>query len=158
LSESVYQTTGMVSAFFLPIVYFRPMSHVIKGRLLCAASLIASLLIYLEWGGGNSAFLFSVEWELFRNLPSDPSVLAHPVVVPALLGQGMVLILLILPQPRPPWVLGAVFVLGLFPLLVLVIGLLSQQYRVVASVVPFFTVVWATWRWKSTAKEKPVKQ
>ena len=61
--------------------------------------LLTSLLGYLEWGNGQSAFLVEVEWLLFSGQSASASDFAHPIIFLPLTGQVMVLIALLQKKP-----------------------------------------------------------
>jgi hypothetical protein len=103
--------------------------------------ILTSLTGYMEWGGGNSAFLFQAEYEIIAKLFTDPVSVLHPFVVIPLAGQIMLLITLF--QKDPGRVLTRVGMMGLGLLIgvVLLSGLLSLNVRMVFSTVPFWIVV-----------------
>src|SRR5690606_9396822 len=61
-------------------------------RLINGAILLASLLPYLEWGGGNAAFVGQMEYELLLGGSTSPDTFLHPMVALPLAGQLLVLI------------------------------------------------------------------
>lgn len=117
-----------------------------REKLLNAALVVTSLIGYLEWGGGNSAFLFEAEWALLVQLVRDPASTLHPFTLFPLAGQVMLLVTLF---QRPPsrWLtylgLGG---LGLLLGFMFVIGLLGMNLWTVVSCVPFLVVAAVTIR------------
>jgi hypothetical protein len=47
---------------------------------------------YLQWGGGNSMFLFQAEGEVFIKLFTNPAEALHPLTILPMLGQIILLI------------------------------------------------------------------
>lgn len=109
-------------------------------RLINIALLITSMICYLEWGGGNSGFLFQLELELFK---TDDIVhtFTHVMVIAPLAGQ--VLLLITVFQKTPSRLLTAIGI-GLLSVLVLMIslvGVLGLNYKIFLSTLPFIASV-----------------
>ncbi len=69
-------------------------------KLLNILLILTSLIGYLEWGKGNTAFLGYVEYELiFKGNRSTDSFL-HPFVIVPLLGQVLLLFLSTYRKPK----------------------------------------------------------
>ncbi|MBL7789511.1 MAG: hypothetical protein JNL75_06715 [Chitinophagales bacterium] len=109
----------------------------IKNKLLVFLIIITSLLGYLEWGGGNKAFLFEMEMEVISRLFSNPGSIIHPLTILPMIGQLM----LIFSLWREPfykkmafWGLGLIAILLVF---ILVVGVISLNWKIVVSVIPF---------------------
>lgn len=109
----------------------------IKNKLLVFLIIITSLLGYLEWGGGNKAFLFEMEMEVISRLFSNPGSIIHPLTILPMIGQLM----LIFSLWREPfykklafWGLGLIAILLVF---ILVVGIISLNWKIVVSVIPF---------------------
>lgn len=102
--------------------------------------LITSLFGYLEWGGNKHSFLFQIEGEIFSKLFTDPISILHPFTVLPLLGQ--VLLLFTLFQKKPNKTLTYISIAGLGVLLVFMffIGILSLNYKIIISTIPFLVV------------------
>lgn len=105
--------------------------------------LLTSLLGYLEWGNGQSAFLVEVEWLLFSGQTSSVGDFAHPLIFLPLAGQLLVLMALFQKIPgRRLTTLGLALIAVLLPL-VSVVGLISLNPRIFGSTLPFFAVsIW----------------
>ncbi len=108
-----------------------------KKKILNGLAVLTSLFGYLEWGGGNGAFLFQAEWEVLRKLFSDPVSAAHPFTLLPLLGQ--VLLLVTLFQKGPSRWLTYIGIAGLSVLLLLMafIGVIGLNYKIFLSTIPF---------------------
>lgn len=108
-----------------------------KTKLLIVLIILTSLFGYLEWGKGNSSFLFEAEAEVISKLVSDPTSVIHPFTLLPLLGQILLLIMLF--RKRPAKVLTFVGICGIGILLafMFVIGLVSLNFKIMLSVTPF---------------------
>ncbi len=102
--------------------------------------ILTSLIGYLEWGGNNQQFLFEAEAEIFTKLFTDPLSVIHPFIILPLAGQFILLITLF--QRIPSKILTFIGMGGLGILLGFMgmVGLLSLNYKIVLSTIPFFTV------------------
>src|SRR5688572_23504700 len=94
-------------------------------KLLNAALILTSLIGYLEWGGGNHAFLAKVEYDLLFN-NKNPSDLVHPAVLIPLAGQLLLLITLFQNPPRKSLTIAGTICMGLIMLLLLFIGIMGN--------------------------------
>lgn len=117
-----------------------------KNRTLHFLLILTSLLGYLEWSGNSHAFLFQAEMEVFIKLLSDPSSLLHPFIILPIIGQGLLLVTLF--QTNPSKVLAYISICGLGLLLgfMFVVGLISLNYKIICSTVPFLMMVVVTVR------------
>jgi cobalamin biosynthesis protein CobD/CbiB len=113
----------------------------------CNALLVlTSLFGYLEWGGGNKMFLFEGEWQIIQKLFSNPAEVMHPFVLIPLAGQLLLIATLFQSEPdkRLTWVgMAAIAVLLLFMFL---IGVLSLNFKILFSTVPFLVLAMLTIR------------
>lgn len=111
-----------------------------KSKILNFLLLITSLLGYLEWGGNNHIFLFKAEAEFFLKLFADPISVIHPFTILPLVGQ--ILLLITLFQKTPNKTLSFISILGLGLLLgfIFIIGLMSLNFKVIISTIPFIVV------------------
>jgi hypothetical protein len=112
----------------------------LKSKLFNILLIITSLFGYLEWSGDSSAFLFQAEGEVISKLFTDPASLAHPFVVLPLLGQFILVYTLF--QKRPNKLLTYISIGGLGILLgfMFIVGLMSANYKIVISTLPFLIV------------------
>lgn len=108
-----------------------------KYKLLCLFLILSSLLGYLEWGGNNHIFLFKAEAEIISRLFSNPASVIHPFVVLPLLGQIFLLITLFLRKPNKTLVYIGIGGIGLLFVLMFFIGLISLNFKIVLSTIPF---------------------
>jgi len=116
----------------------------LKSKILNVLSIVTSLLGYLEWGKDNESFLFEAEMEIMLKLFTIPQSVIHPFTLLPLIGQLLLLITLF--QKRPNKVLTYIGLLGIGILLafMFVIGLLSVNYKIVLSTIPFLVTGFIT--------------
>jgi hypothetical protein len=111
-----------------------------KNKLLVVLIILSSLVGYLEWGGNQKAFLFEIEMEVLSKLFTNPGSIIHPMTILPMLGQ----ILLIISLWREPlnkklvyWGLGLI---GILLLLLLFIGIISFNWKIIVCSLPFLIV------------------
>lgn len=109
-------------------------------RLINLALLVTSLICYLEWGGGNSGFLFQMEYELFNKSDLAHS-LTHVMVLAPLAGQLVLLFTVFQRIPGRRMTAIGVGLLSVLVLMILLIGILSLNYRIFLSTLPFMACV-----------------
>jgi len=112
-----------------------------KGKLLNLALVLTSLIGYLEWGSANRMFLFQGESLIISKLFIDPESVIHPFVLLPLFGQMLLITTLF--QRRPAKWLTIIGMTSIAILLVLlfVIGVMSLNYRILLSSIPFLAAV-----------------
>ena len=106
-------------------------------KLLNLVLVVTSLFGYLEWGGGNNAFLFRAEYEVLAKLVTDPLQAAHPFTLIPLFGQIALLITLFQKVPSKALTYVGIACLGLLLGLMFVIGLVGTNYKILFSTLPF---------------------
>jgi len=109
----------------------------VKYKVLCLFLILSSLLGYLEWGGNNHTFLFKAEAEIIFRLFSNPASVIHPFVILPLLGQMFLLITLFQRKPNKALVYIGIGGIGLLFVLMFFIGLISLNFKIVLSTIPF---------------------
>lgn len=115
-----------------------------KKKILNLLVVLTSLFGYLEWGSGNSAFLFQAEWEVLRRLFSEPLAVIHPFTLLPLLGQVLLFVTLFQKEPSRPLTFIGIACLGVLLLLMVFIGAISLNYKIFLSTIPFIvTAVFA---------------
>lgn len=117
-----------------------------KSKLLNAGLVLSSLLGYLEWGGDNSMYLFQMEKDILSKLFSDPASVIHPLIILPLLGQILLIITLFQKQPKKLLTYLGIGGIGLLLFLMLFIGLLQMNARIVLSTLPFLGISVVTLR------------
>ena len=111
-----------------------------RSKLLNLLLIITSLLGYLEWGGNNHTFLFQAEGDILSKIFTDPTSVAHPFVVLPMLGQFILLFTLFQRVPGKLLTYIAIGCLAILILLIFVIGLMSLNYKMLLSTIPFLVV------------------
>jgi hypothetical protein len=112
----------------------------LKGKLLNLLLIATSLLGYLEWSGNSHMFLFQAEGEIIEKLFKDPLSVIHPFIMLPMIGQAILFFTLC--QKRPNKILTYISIVGLGILLVFMflIGIISINYKIILSTVPFIVV------------------
>ena len=98
---------------------------------------LTSLFGYLEWGADNRMFLVQGEWEVLGKFVTDPVAAAHPFTLMPLFGQVLLLVTLFQRDPSKWLTYVGIACLGLLLVFMFLIGLLSFNYKVFLSTVPF---------------------
>jgi amino acid transporter len=109
-------------------------------QLLNFCLLLSSLIAYLEWGGGNSTFLFQAEYDILFGASGTKETFAHPAVLIPLAGQLALLITLFQKRPNRILTLIGLISLSLLILFIFFIGLLSLNFKMALSALPFIVV------------------
>lgn len=123
-----------------------------RHKLALLATLLAFQVIYLEWSGGHSAFVYEVHWQVFFGSADKADSFAHPLVLLPFLGEVILLLAVFLPKMPPRLVYAGLVALGVLAGLVLVVGLLSRSPRIALSTLPFFAAAgwcWQQVRWRA---------
>lgn len=111
-----------------------------KSKVLNFLLIFTSLLGYLEWRGNNHSFLFQMEGEILSKLFVDPISVLHPLILLPMIGQVILIVTLF--QNKPSKLLSYIAIGGLGILLVfmLVIGIMSLNFKIISSTIPFIVV------------------
>lgn len=119
----------------------------VKAKFYNLLLIITSLFGYLEWSGDSHAFLFQAEAEVFSKLFTNPASLLHPFTLLPMAGQIILLITLF--QKKPGKILTYIGIACLSLLLgfMFVIGIISVNYKIVFSTIPFLIVAFFTIRY-----------
>jgi len=115
-------------------------SEFLKARIYPLALLLSSLIAYLEWGGGQSTFLFEMEGQLFSDLFHQPEHFAHPLILLPLFGQIVLIYLITKPQAKRIGPLVAIISIGILLVFVLLGALLSWNPLMLISILPFLLI------------------
>lgn len=108
-----------------------------KRKLLNICLIVTSLLGYLEWGGGNSMFLFQGEIDILSKLFHDPLSVAHPFTLLPLLGQIILLVTFFQKNPSKILTFIGLGCLSVLLLFMFLIGVLSLNFKILLSTIPF---------------------
>jgi hypothetical protein len=116
----------------------------IAGRIILVLLCLSSLCGYLEWGTGQSAFVFEAEATVVSKLFVDPLSVVHPFTIVPLLGQLLLLVAIILPKPSKRMIEVGIISIGVLYLFLLVIGVVGMKLKIVLSVLPFLllSILW----------------
>lgn len=114
-----------------------------KLKILILLLIISSLFGFLEWGGGHQAFLYEAEYDIFRQMWTDAQHIIHPFVLIPLLGQLLLLIALLQNKPNKWLVYAGIACLSLLLVFMLIIGIMSFNYKIITSTLPF--IILAIW-------------
>ena len=115
-----------------------------KPKLLNALLIATSLLGYLEWGGGNSTFLFQAEWALITKMIAHPADAIHPFTVLPLLGQSVLVFTLFQKSPSRAITFIGLTGIGILLGFMFIVGVMSLNYKVALSTLPYLTVATIT--------------
>lgn len=115
-----------------------------KAKILNFLLVITSLLGYLEWGGNNAIFLGQAEFDIIQKIFWDPLSVAHPFVLLPLVGQIILITTLFQKQPSKSWTYVGLLMIGLLLGFMFIIGVISQNLKIAASVIPFLIIAWLT--------------
>ena len=125
-------------------------------RILNALLILTSLIGYLEWGKGNSSFLFQTEWEILSKIASDPISILHPFTVLPIAGQILLLITVFQNAPSKQLTYFGIACLSLLLLMMFGIGLMSLNLKIVGSTIPFMAVAFLAIRQLRKESDKSV--
>jgi hypothetical protein len=102
--------------------------------------LVAFSIGYMAWGGGNSAFVAEVEYEILFKKKNLLEAITHPLILAGLLGQFALLYSAFMKKPNKILQILGISLLGIVMLLILVAGLLSLNFKIIVSVIPFIVL------------------
>ncbi|MGB4849182.1 MAG: hypothetical protein WBP41_14760 [Saprospiraceae bacterium] len=106
-------------------------------RLINIGLLLSFLIGYLEWGHDNSSFVFQVEYLVFFQKDHSTDTFAHPLIIIPFVGQLLILFTIFQRKPsrRLTWI--GLILLSILVLVILLVGLLSLNYKIILSTLPF---------------------
>lgn len=113
---------------------------IMKSKILNFLLILTSLFGYLEWSGGNHSFLFQGEIEIISKMFTDPASVIHPFIILPFLAQVILVITLFQKQPGKILTYISIGCLGLLLGFMFIIGLMSLNYKIIISTIPFLTV------------------
>lgn len=102
--------------------------------------ILSSLIGYLEWGKTNHSFLYQVEIEMLSKLMTDLRSIIHPLTILPLIGQILLLATLFQKKPNKTWTYIGIGCIGLLLILMFLIGLISLNYKITLSTIPFIVI------------------
>ncbi len=110
-------------------------------QLINLALIIAFLFCYLEWPPHNSMFIFQGEYVIFSSTKSWVSNFTHPLILLGLIAQLILIYAVINPKINAKLNHLGVIILTPIVLLFFVVGILSVNYKIMASTLPFLVLV-----------------
>lgn len=117
-----------------------------KIKILHTLLIISSLIGYLEWGTDNKSFLFEGEYEVLKNFFTNPRKAIHPFTVIPLFGQILLLITLFQKHPNKMLAYIGIGCIGLLLGFMFFIGIISLNFKILASTLPFFAIaIYTIW-------------
>lgn len=111
-----------------------------KLRLINIGLLLAFSLCYMEWGQGNSSFVFQTQYMLFSEWDKLWSSLTHPLILTGLIGQLLLLYCAFKSAPNRTVNTIGILILSPVVLLTLLAGALSVNLKMIASTLPFLAL------------------
>ena len=117
-----------------------------KSKVLNLLLMITSLIGFLEWGGNNHSFLFQVEATLLSKILTDPASVMHPLTILPLLGQIALVATLFQRTPNKKLSYIGIGCLGILLGWMFAIGLMSLNFKIILSTIPFLGVAILTIR------------
>lgn len=108
-----------------------------KSKILNLCLIITSLFGYLEWSNDSKCFLFEAEYDIIIKLLSHPISIIHPFTVLPIIGQITLLYTLFQKSPNKIMTYIGITGIGILLWFIFVIGLISQNYKIIISAIPF---------------------
>lgn len=143
LRASVFFQFKIMNSVSLPL---RATSSPMKGKILNLSLILTSLLGYLEWGTDRKQFLFQVETEIVSKLFTDPLSVIHPFTILPLVGQILLFITLFQTKPNKVLTFAGIGGIGILLGILLIIGLINPNFKILFSTIPFWVMVYLTFR------------
>lgn len=113
-------------------------------RILLFLLLLTSLFGYLEWGTDKHSFLFETEYVVLSKLLQEPLSVLHPFTIFPLMGQIILLLAIFQKEVKKTWIYVGISAIALLLGLMFIIGILSMNFKIVISTIPFLTVATMT--------------
>ena len=108
-----------------------------KTKILNLLLILSSLIVYLEWGTDQAAFLVETEIEMFSKVFKDPKSLFHPFIVLPLVGQIILIYTLFQKEPGKKLSYAGLAGIGVLVLFICFVGAISMNYKIILSTFPF---------------------
>ena len=106
--------------------------------------IITSLFGYTEWGENHHAFIFEMEYEVLVNLSSKLTAFTHPLIVIPFIGQLLLIVTLFQKEPNKKLTFIGLGCLSLIIFMFLLVGMLSTNFKIIESTLPFLIVATLT--------------
>lgn len=111
-----------------------------KDKLINVLLTITSLFGYLEWGGDNKMFLYQAIADIFNKIFTAPASVLHPFIVLPLTGIFILICTLFQKMPGRILTFFGIGCIGLLLAFMCVIGVISLNYKIMLSTVPFLAM------------------
>jgi hypothetical protein len=111
-----------------------------KSKILNFLLILFSLFGYLEWSGNNHLFLFEAEIEIFSKLFINPKSVIHPFIILPVISQFLLLFTLFQKTASTKLTYISIFGLCLLIYFLLFVGIISLNYKIALSTLPFIVV------------------
>ena len=108
-----------------------------KEKLLNLLLVLTSFIGYLEWGKENHLFLLQAEVEIISKFISNPSSVIHPFILLPFLDQLLLIVTLFQAKPNKTLTYFGISGLGLLLGFMFIVGMLSLNYKIIVSTIPF---------------------
>ncbi|MBK8585479.1 MAG: hypothetical protein IPN88_08660 [Bacteroidetes bacterium] len=108
-----------------------------KEKLLNLLLVLTSFIGYLEWGKENHLFLLQAEVEIISKFISNPSSVIHPFILLPFVGQLLLIVTLFQAKPNKTLTYFGISGLGLLLGFMFIVGMLSLNYKIIVSTIPF---------------------
>ena len=106
-------------------------------KILNTLLILASLIGYLEWSGNNHLFIFEAEREIILKLFTDTNAVIHPLIIIPIGGQILLVLTLFQKKANKIMTYLSIAMLGCLLYFMLFIGLMSLNYKIIISTLPF---------------------
>lgn len=108
-----------------------------KIKILILLIILSSFFGYLEWGKDSKMFLIEGEIDIISKLFSNPGSVLHPFIILPLLGQALLIITLFKTKSGKTLSLLGISFIALLILLITFISVISLNYKMFLSTIPF---------------------
>lgn len=111
-----------------------------KKKTLNLLALITFQLGYLEWGKDKSVFIYQAEKEIFSKAITDWRGIIHPFIIIPFIGILLLTITLFQKTPGRTLTISGLAGLVVLMLFIFFIGILSLNYKIALSSIPFLVI------------------
>ncbi len=111
-----------------------------KSKIFNFLLLITSLIGYLEWGSNSHLFLFQAEADILSKLFTKPLSVLHPFIILPFIAQVILIVTLFQTKPNKLLTYLSIGGLGILLVFMFVIGIMSLNYKILFSTIPFIVV------------------
>jgi len=112
----------------------------VHAKILNTLLILASLIGYLEWSGNNHLFIFEAEREIILKLFTDTNSVIHPLIIIPIGGQILLVLTLFQKKANKIMTYLSIAMLGCLLYFMLFIGLMSFNYKIIISTLPFLFI------------------